>query len=1021
MTSPEAIPAVKPQSRGRAGERGQAVIVAVIAMAALLAIAAYAINTGEWWVHSHHLQVQADAAALAGATKYSVGCTEGSASDQLMEQTVAAYDGAGTVTTPTGTVSAVTPTGSASFPYNQQVYPTPSSANLIATINGDPCTDNALDVELTEENLSSLIPGVNPGYIHAESKVGFYEETTADKVEPFVFSDDVPSYMWVELVDENSTSTTGANPTRHSTPVDPCSVGDDGVNPTVVVGWAQLTQSESTGAWSGQMLPCPTPSPADPAVIPFESNHSSGTFPLGMRVITSAYQTNTEQSSGVEYPPQCPMEWGDLGATASPNIAWAPEGVVCYDIGPGNPGLGDSRDVGDGLTDAGAGFVRVYDNPSSSSDVPGYLSSSTASPPAPQADNVWLVPYSGSSTSTTDDCGSTEGTDSAGAEVSNFFSGAASVQLCAAMVFTSTGGTPMSCSNAGLDLYVDPSLLGWSYDGDSSLAPPETSMTCPNGASGSPNGVWYSSSVPLEGSGSIVSGPTDFSLDWTLSTGNVPTEYTTAGTTATAAANAVEKISGNSCSTTTPCTCTAGAYKCQGTTCTASSICAGSFDGDTQGAGNAELVQRAFDGASDQYQDSYSRSGPITSIDLYNNSSGTCSGAQTGASIQSVARTTTSDSSSMNLAVCISTIAGYADDTDPGASANDPVALNAGDDDFSGEFDCYKPTWGSTLSNDPAWGGSVQDSSPQAFNILMQWWVEKGCNGFGVASNGSLNTSQLPDASPPVAATPGSSDNYYYQVNSGSNTYAPASCASQPEQPSLSQPADCVEGVSDNDITWNIMAALNKRILGCSQAQCQGDTPNCNNYWNANNTLASLQDNPNDPRMVVLPITDYGQMFPNSYAPIPSGTGIPIMGFADFYITGWWGDPCTSTTVPSGVTALNFFNGTASNGTTLIAGTDTTPPMDTDATESVTADPEVDEGNYYENASGQPLGGLSSTTCNSTMPGYDITKDAISYCTDQGLLMGHFLQSVTVSGTGIPTTTVCQANSLDICTGVLEK
>ncbi|MGO9901064.1 MAG: hypothetical protein ACLP0J_15535 [Solirubrobacteraceae bacterium] len=950
----------------RPGERGQAIVVAAIALAAIIAIAAYAINTAEWWNHGHHLQTQADAAVLAAASQYVPGCTGGSTAEQAIANTVAEYDGA-------STTQANGLTGTSPSNYNQQLDPSTSSGSrIIAEINsnsfgtqdysgsltGHPCTDNTLDVKLTEENLSSLIPSVNPGYITAEAQVGFYEETEADKVAPLVFEEDLPTDAWVELVDENSIPG-GCNGG---------SCVDSDVNPSVVLGWAPLSTTVGSSLWSGSLIPGAPSTDVTSGPISFTSTDSSstGSFPVGLRVVTSAYST-----AGGD-PPDCPQEF--------PTAA-NPEGVVCYDIGLANPGQNDPAE-----TDDGALFTRVYDNPSS--ETPG---TGTPSPAAPQASDVWLVPY----TSGTSDCGTSEGRDSSGAYDSNFLAGAATVQLCAEMNFTRSGGTSITCSKASLDLYADPSMPG--------LSSSTPNMNCP---SGGPNGVWYSNPVPLVNSSDpMVSGPTTFRLGWELRTGSVPTEYDSNGTAVNLAVEMIggAKIGGGNCSVASPCACTDHAATCQGSACTSTYVCAGSFDGSTSGASAAELVQRAFDGASlllPQLDASYSRAGPITGIDLYNNSTGTCSGT-TGPSIQSVAR-----GMSENLTACVYLIPGFTDDIST-TSAGDPVALNAGDDDFSGEWDCYEPSFGAAGS-DPA----GDDSQP--FNLEMQWWMEDGCNSDHITD---ASSDTLSPASPPLPSTDGvpASDQYYwYSVNNAAGT--PPTCGPQPSPPSTaSNPADCVEGVQDNDITWNLMAALNERILGCTDAQCSTSTPKCNNYWNTSNTLASLKGNEaNDPRMITLPLTEYGAMYPNSHTPTP--ISIPIVGFDAFYVTGWWGDPCASPTVES----AHADSTTLSNGTTLLASTDDTPPNDIDEGEG-----EIDDNAYTENSAGNNSGGSQgqSTNCSSSLPGYNptLSSGSMSFCTDQGLLLGHFVKLVQTSSQGVASSTACTPSTLGICVAVLNK
>jgi hypothetical protein len=65
-------------------------------------------------------------------------------------------------------------------------------------------------------------------------------------------------------------------------------------------------------------------------------------------------------------------------------------------------------------------------------------------------------------------------------------------------------------------------------------------------------------------------------------------------------------------------------------------------------------------------------------------------------------------------------------------------------------------------------------------------------------------------------------------------------------------------------------------------------------YWVSPNTVAQLDANKSDPRLITLMITDYGS--------VGNGSGLkyPIRHFAEFYVTGYFGDPCaTASKLPS--------------------------------------------------------------------------------------------------------------------------
>ena len=74
-------------------EQGVALIFVVIGLPAFLFFGVFVIDVGNWWVHKRHLQVQADAAALAGAMAYRLpACNDNEVVAEAMK-----YSGAGSL------------------------------------------------------------------------------------------------------------------------------------------------------------------------------------------------------------------------------------------------------------------------------------------------------------------------------------------------------------------------------------------------------------------------------------------------------------------------------------------------------------------------------------------------------------------------------------------------------------------------------------------------------------------------------------------------------------------------------------------------------------------------------------------------------------------------------------------------------------------------------------------------------------------------------------------------------------
>ena len=161
--------------RGRSSlsERGQVVVLFALLIPMLLAMSAFVIGIGNWYVHAKHLQTKADAGAIAGGGSFEFPCRAGiDAIDQRIASVARQY--AGPASAP--------PVASTNPGYNPQVGGV-GTPNIHAVLNGprwydddgnggdiapsenlDICSEAIpmrLDVKVTEDNsfpLASLIP-----------------------------------------------------------------------------------------------------------------------------------------------------------------------------------------------------------------------------------------------------------------------------------------------------------------------------------------------------------------------------------------------------------------------------------------------------------------------------------------------------------------------------------------------------------------------------------------------------------------------------------------------------------------------------------------------------------------------------------------------------------------------------------------------------------------------------------------------------------------------------------------------
>ena len=149
-------------------EQGAVLVMFVLWLPVLLAFIVLVADVGNWFEHKRHLQMQADAGALAGGGVFTMPC-----GDAQIIATARKYGG----------------DPNAVAPYNVQVPPTdPANVHVLVnstdywnqggndyTDGGPPCAAKMVDLKLTEANLP-LFFGVIPGLsivpaINAHSRV----------------------------------------------------------------------------------------------------------------------------------------------------------------------------------------------------------------------------------------------------------------------------------------------------------------------------------------------------------------------------------------------------------------------------------------------------------------------------------------------------------------------------------------------------------------------------------------------------------------------------------------------------------------------------------------------------------------------------------------------------------------------------------------------------------------------------------------------------------------------------------
>jgi hypothetical protein len=235
------------------------VLVALFAPAAVL-LCAFVIDIGNGWWHQRHLQMQADAAALAAAQDMSP-CSDSAVSTDAHQ-----YGGL--------TWSANAQIGGTSGANTHQLINSPNFWNqspvdstFAGGANASPCAAQMVDVKMTETNLPFFFPvfkRVFNGfpYINAQARVELKQLTVSAGQIPVAVNDVKFAYAEAYFVNENTGAqlVPGGVALQHSTPANGLDV------------------------WSNAAAPYSLTVPADPAATGTPPNLTHPDSDIGVRI-----------------------------------------------------------------------------------------------------------------------------------------------------------------------------------------------------------------------------------------------------------------------------------------------------------------------------------------------------------------------------------------------------------------------------------------------------------------------------------------------------------------------------------------------------------------------------------------------------------------------------------------------------------------------------------------------------------------------------------------------------------------
>jgi hypothetical protein len=210
-------------------ERGGVLVMIALVLPVLILFVSFVVDVGNWFEHKRHLQIQADAGALAGGGSFYIPCA-----DDLIETEARKYAG----------------DPAQAIRYNRQVPPT-EDGNVHVLINstnfwneggvdysdgGPPCAAKMVDVKITESNLpfffglgASFVPAIN-----AHARVEIQAMDTASGALPVGVPDVNPTTARAWFINESTGAVLASTPLTNSAPAGGLSIWDNSAAPVSV-------------------------------------------------------------------------------------------------------------------------------------------------------------------------------------------------------------------------------------------------------------------------------------------------------------------------------------------------------------------------------------------------------------------------------------------------------------------------------------------------------------------------------------------------------------------------------------------------------------------------------------------------------------------------------------------------------------------------------------------------------------------------------------------------------------------
>ena len=186
-------------------------VMFAVALPVMLLFAAFVIDAANWWEHKRHLQMQADAAALAGGQLFTAPC-DGAANAAIRAEALK-YSGIGG--SQYNAQIGGTPPEELHMAVNSRTWPLQSSPVDSTVIEDEPCAAQMLDVKLTETDVPWFIGvasafGIDGAeFVNARARVSLVKVDLRKGGLPVGVPDSNPKQAKVQFINEDTGAVLG--------------------------------------------------------------------------------------------------------------------------------------------------------------------------------------------------------------------------------------------------------------------------------------------------------------------------------------------------------------------------------------------------------------------------------------------------------------------------------------------------------------------------------------------------------------------------------------------------------------------------------------------------------------------------------------------------------------------------------------------------------------------------------------------------------------------------------------------